>query len=262
MIATVNTTALANNVAGLIRDFGQMQQRQVPYALRQATNATVRDAAEELELRWIGRSFRASPRGLAWIRRHVKALHEGSVLSREYGTGKASVAIIPPGGAKLAGFDRYRGSLVAMMERGGATPGPKRFGGRAVGAGMSDLGRFPVPVRRPGVGQPYPLRLYPINLGLSSRTGIAKRTVGGALKGKHRTFLVPIANNPGHSMVLQRFGKQRDDVQHLFWVQRETRIPARPFFFANVERSIVQRLGVHFPAAMQHALWNRGAYTG
>lgn len=250
------------SVAALIKDFGAMQQKQLPFALRDAMNASVVDSQSTVQLA-MKRSFSAGPAGMKWIQRHVKVIKVGARLGREYGgSGGAALAVIPPGGAKLAGWERYRGSLVAMMEAGGLTPGPKRFGGRAGGA-MSDFGRYAIPIRRPGHPQPYPRSLYPVNLGLSSRTGISgRRAVGGGLRGKHRTYLVPMRNNPGHSMVFQRFGKQRDDSQPLFWIQQQTRVPARPYFFANAQRVITVRFGVHFPAAMEHALFGRGAYRG
>lgn len=252
------------HVAALTADFGAMQQRQVPYAVKWAANATVRDASDRMTLA-VKQSFSAGPRGMAWIQRHVKALPVGAPLAREYGgSGAAALGIIPPAGrsaSRFASWERYRGSLVPLMEVGGPTPGPRRFGGRAGGAG-SDLGRYAVPIRRPGHPQPYPLSLYPVNLGLASRMGISGRTVGGALRGKRRTYLVPMRNNPGHSMVFQRFGQERDATQPIFWVQRETRVPARPYFFANARRAIEQRFTVHFPFAMEQALFGKGAYTG
>ena len=261
MIA-INHQGVREQIKRLTADFGTLQNKQVPFALKWAGNATMRDGADRVALR-MKSTFSAGPRGMAWIQRHVKALREGAPLAREYGgSGGAALAIIPPGGAKLAGWDRYRGSLVAMTEGGGPTPGPKRFGG-AGQSGMSDLGRFPIPIRRKGTPQPYPLQMYPVNLGLSSRTGISgRRAVGGGLRGKLRTYLVPMRNNPGHSMIFQRFGKDRDATQPLFWIQRETRVPARPFFFETAKAAIAQRFGVHFPAAMEQALFGRGGYAG
>lgn len=252
----------SKSVMALVKDFGQMQMRQVPWAFKWAANATVRDTVDPVRMR-MRQLFNAGPRGRRWMENHVRALRDGSYVAREYGgSGSAAVAVIPPGGAKAAGWERYRGSLLPMFERGGPTPGPKRFGGRAGGA-MSDFGRYAIPIRRPGHPQPYPRSLYPVNLGLSSRTGISgRRAVGGGLRGKHRTYLVPMRNNPGHSMVFQRFGKQRDDSQPLFWIQQQTRVPARPYFFANAQRVITVRFGVHFPAAMEHALFGRGRYNG
>lgn len=250
------------SVAALVKDFGTLQAKQLPWALMWASNATVADAEDNVVLS-MKRMLPASSRGRTWIHRHVKVMKQGSRLSREHGSGKggAAIGIIPPGGVKLAGWDRYRGSLVAMMENGGLTPGPRRFGGRASGA-MSDLGRYAIPIRRRGQFSPLPLSMYPINLGLSSRTGISKRTVGGALRGKQRTYMVPIRNSPGNALILQRYGKERDATQPLFWTQRETRVPRRPYFFAVVDAAVKQRFGLHFQHAMEQALWKRGAYTG
>lgn len=255
-------TDCASSVAALLKDLSTIEQRQVPWALKWASDAAVADAEGTVRLA-MKRSFSAGPAGMRWIQRHVKAVRTGGRLSREYGGGPgAALVVVPPGGAKLAGWERYRGSLVAMMEGGGLTPGPKRFGGRASGAN-SDFGRYAIPIRRPGHPQPYPRRMYPINLGLASRTGISgRRAVGGGLRGKHRTYLVPMQNNRGHSMVFQRFGPQRDDTQPIFWIQQQTRVPARPYFFANAQRAIAQRFGVHFPHALEQALHGRGAYRG
>ncbi len=248
------------SVASLTKDFGELQNKQLPWAMKWAANATVEDAGDKVLTR-MKAILPGSARGRAWIHQHLKVMRHGSRLSREHGNGGAALGIIPPGGVKLAGWERYRGSLIAMMENGGLTPGPKRFGGRASG-GASDFGRYAIPIRRRGTFSPYPLQLYPINLGLSSRTGITRRTVGGALRGKERTFLVPIKNSPGNSMVFQRYGKERDAASPLFWVQRDTRVPKRPYFFATAEASVKQRFAVHFPHAMEQALWKRGAYTG
>lgn len=261
MIA-INHQHLRDQIEKITADFGTLQNKQAPYAIRWAAEATVTDAADRVRLR-MKQSFSAGPRGMRWIQNHVRALKVGDKWGREYGgSGGAALAIIPPGGARVAGPERYRGSLVAMMERGGPTPGPKRFGGSGQ-SGMSDLGRYPVPIRRRGTPEPYPRKMYPVNLGLSSRTGIdGRRAVGGSLRGKHRTYLVPMRNNPGHSMIFQRFGKERDATQPIFWIQRQTRVPARPYFFDTAQRAITQRFGVHFPAAMEHALFGRGRYNG
>jgi hypothetical protein len=257
------TYDVRSNVDELIKDFGTLQLKQAPWAVKWAANATVVDAADKVTLKMTN-TFNAGPRGMRWIHRHVKAMNVGSRLAREYGgQGGAALGIIPPGGAKMAAWARYRGSLVAMMERGGPTPGPRRFGGAMGGSGpMSDLGRYPVPIRRPGHPEPYPRSMYPVNLGLSARTGISTRVVGGGLRGKRRTYLIPMRNNPGHSMIFQRFGKERDATMPIFWVQRETRVPARPFFFDTAQRSMAQRFPIHFEHAMQQALFGRGAYRG
>ncbi len=248
------------SVAELIKDFGTLQHKQLPWAMKWASNATMTDVGDDVVFK-MKRTFNAGARGMRWVHRHVKVMKQGSRLSREYGKGGAAVGIIPPGGVKLAGWERYRGSLVAMMEQGGPTPGPRRFGGRASG-GSSDLGRYAIPVRRKGVPQPFPLRMYPINLGLSSRTGISTRTVGGALRGQRRTYMVPMLNSPGNAMIFQRYGKERDATQPLFWTQRDTHVRRRPYFFGTAEASVKQRFAVHFPHAMEQALWKRGAYTG
>ncbi len=259
---TINHAGVREQIKRLTADFGTLQAKQAPFAIKWAAEASVTDASDRVRLR-MKQTFNAGPRGMRWIQNHVRALREGDRWGREYGgSGGAALAIIPPGGALAAGPERYRGSLIAMFERGGPTPGPKRFGG-AGQSGMSDLGRFPIPIRTPGTPQPYSKAMYPVNLGLSSRTGISgRRAVGGAMRGKRRTYLVPIVNAPGHSMIFQRYGKERDATQPIFWVQRQTRVPARPFFFATAEQAIGQRFGVHFPAALQHALFGRGRYVG
>lgn len=261
MIA-INHQGVREQVKKLTADFGALQNKQAPYAIKWAAEASVVDAKDRVALR-MKQSFSAGPRGMRWIQSHVRALKVGDKWGREYGgSGGAALAIIPPGGPSVAGPERYRGSLVAMMERGGLTPGPKRFGGSGQ-SGTSDLGRFPIPIRRPGTPQPYPKAMYPVNLGLSSRTGISgRRAVGGGLRGKRRTYLVPIRNAPGHSMIFQRFGKERDATQPIFWIQRQTRVPARPYFFDTAQFAIAQRFAVHFPAAMEHALFGRGRYNG
>lgn len=264
MILAINARA---GVEALTRDFGQLQMKQAPYAARWAIDATMRDADQAVRNRMQQR-FVASPRGLRWLQNHVKVLGPNSTLGRSlHGKSGADtqlrgyIGIIPPGGISSAGWERYRGSLVAMMERGGATPGPKRFGGSGQ-SGMSDLGRFPIPIRRPGTPSPYPKAMYPVNLGLSSRTAISgKRAVGGGLRGKRRTYLVPIRNSPGNAMIFQRYGRGKgSDSMPIFWTQRDTRLPARGYFFPTVDAVVQTRLGTHFAAAMQQALWGRGRY--
>lgn len=251
-------------LAELKKDFGTLQNKQAPFAVRWAANATVNDASDKVSLS-IRRSFSAGSTGMSWIQRHVKALRVGSNLAREHGgSGAAAVGIIPPGGrssGRVADWTRYRGSLVPLMELGGPTPGPRRFGG-AGQSGQADYGRYAIPIRRKGQPSPYPKELYPVNLGLSSRTGISKRTKGGALRGKQRTYMVRMLNSPGNAMVFQRFGNESDATQPLFWTQRETRVPRRPYFFATAEASITLRFPIHFGHAMEQALFGRGAYRG
>lgn len=253
---------VVHGVDALLETFGTMQQRQIPFAAKWAFAAAAKDGANAVRNSIRQKFGRSSSGGLAYLLRHVQEFGPNSKTAREFGgQGGYGVGIFPPTQkGNYAGWSRYRGSLLAMMERGGPTPGPKRFGGAGMG-GTSDMGRYPIPIRRPGQPSPYPKSLYPINLGLSSRVGIdGRRSVGGGLRGKKRTFMVPIVNSPGNAMIFQRFGRGKgSDVMPLFWTQRNTRLPARNFFFAQARAAIEGRVVHHFKAAMAQALWGRGA---
>lgn len=245
----------------LIEHLGTMQRKQLPWAMRWALEATTRDGANAVE-NAIQQRFHASPQGMRWMLRHVKRFAPSSRLARGIGgSGGYGVGIVPPGGRKgnYAGWSRYRGSMLPMLEAGGPTPGPKRFGGAASGA-TSDYGRYAIPVRRHTDRTRIPMSLWPVNLGLSSRVGIERgRNVGGGLRGKRRTFMVPIVNSPGNAMIFQRFGRgPGSDVMPLFWTQRDTHLPARRYFFPTMQRVIDTRLASNFKRAMEHALFNKG----
>ncbi len=261
------------NVNDLVRDLGAVATKQAPYAVRNATDADANDAGQALR-NVMRQRFRTSPQGWRWIEHHIRVLKTGQrIAAREIGRVRTSragggdmrawVGIIPPASkGEAAGWERYRGSFIAAMEEGGPTPGPRRFGGSASGA-LSDYGRYPVPVARYTDRPRFPLRMWPVNLGLSSRQSIEGGMRGGHPRGKHRTFLVPIANAPGHSMIFQRFGRGKgSDVMPLFWVTSQTRLPARRYFFPTVQLIVNTRTDVHLRASLDRALFGRGAYRG
>jgi hypothetical protein len=247
------------NVNEFLADMGNMRLKQAPFAVRQAINATAAAAADVTRTS-IRKSFRTSPRGLKYLLDHVKVLGPNSRLGRTHlpsggdHSYRAYLAILPPEGkGQLAGWDRYRGSLLPMLEEGGATPGPRPFGGNPA------FGRYAVPVM--GDQRPrWPMALFPINLGLQSRRGIAGPLTVGGLRGKQRTFLLPILNSPGNAIILQRRGKHKKSVRALFWTQQHTRLPARRYFFPTVVPFVQQNLPVHLRRAMDHALFSRGTY--
>lgn len=253
----------------VLAGMGELQRKQAPFAVKWAINAVAADVGQATR-NAIQQKFRTSPAGLKFLLAHVQVAGVGQgrqwkrmgVRATEDQFMSAMVGVVPPGGkGQHASWQRYRGSLLAMLEGGGPTPGPKRFGGRESGA-ASDYGRYAIPVRRPTDRTPVPLRLYPINLGLSARRTVEGPMRGGSLRGKHRTFLMPIANSPGNAMIFQRYGRERDALMPLFWTQRETRLPARRYFFPTAERVVDTRLSMHLGRSMRQALFGRGAYRG
>ncbi|MHB1297280.1 MAG: hypothetical protein ACYC0B_02025 [Gemmatimonadaceae bacterium] len=254
------------HVNELIADLGTMGMKQAPFAVRQGIDATARDAGQAVK-NIMRQRFRYSAVGWKWIESHVKVMKTGQEMAaREIGKTRTSragggdmrawVAIIPPPAkGELASWSRYRGSFIAAMEAGGPTPGPRDFGGRL------GLGRYAVPITKYDERPRFPLAMFPINLGLSSRRSVEGPMTRGSLVGKRRTFLLPIVNAPGHAVIFQRYGRKKNsDVMPLFWTQNETRLPARRYFFSTVEMVVRTQLTGHLSRAMEHALFSRGAY--
>lgn len=257
-----------SNVDDLVRDLGTMGMKQAPFAVRDAIEVTAINVGRALETKML-QTFRGSVQGRGWIRDHVKVFRPGGsrLLGSLVGSSRAQatsrtdariwIGVIPPGTRGLnAGFDRYRGSLLPMMERGGMTPGPRAFGGNAA------YGRYAVPVARYDSRPRHPLSLWPINLGLQARRSISGPLTSGGLRGKHRTYLVPITNAPGHAMIFQRFGKGKgSDSMPIFWTMPQTRVPSRPYFLSTVQPLVQQILPIHLRRSLDHALFSRGSYA-
>lgn len=255
-------------IEGTLGAIGEMQRRQAPAAIRWTVNALAADIKQATR-NTIQQKFRTSAQGLRFLQNHVQILgaHPGARTPRGtgarraaiYGTAgrdmsmRAAVGVFPPEGkGQFADWARYRGSLLAAMEEGGPTPGPRDFGGKL------GLGRYAIPIVKQAARPRMPLRLWPINLGLQSRQGIEGPRTKARLFGKRRTYLIQIA--PGHSMVFQRYGRERDATLPLFWTEPTTRLPARRFFFSTADRIVATRLTMHMRAAMQQALFGRGSY--
>lgn len=240
-----------------------VEKKQAPWALKWAVETTAADATRAVQ-DVIRRRFEASTRGMQFLLNHVKVLTPGSPLFRIHASSRPDsgfrlmVGVIPPEGkGQNAGWSRYRGSLLPMMEDGGPTPGPRDFGG------VVGLGRYAIPDRRPTDRTPVPMSMFPINLKLQARQSIEGPVRGGGLRGKRRTFLLPIANNPGRAVIFQRYGRGRNsDVMPLFYTQPQTRLPARRFFFSTAMRTINQTIGAHARGAMMQAVHGTGRYTG
>lgn len=248
------------HVESAVQAFGTLGQKQAPYIVRWTVNALARDIVQGTKNAIAGR-FKASPAGLRFLTNHVRIITPGSSMFQRFGTTgrdmsmRALVGVVPPEGkGQNVGWSRYRGSLLAMMEEGGATPGPRPFGG------LIGFGNYAVPVRRPSDRSPIPLRMYPINLGLQARQSIEGGLTTGALRGKQKTYLVRTGSNEG--MIFQRFGKARDDTMPLFNTRAQTRLPARRYFYPTAERIVATRLSAHLRGATSQAIFGRGAYRG
>lgn len=246
--------------APLLYGLRDADRRQVPFALRWAVNALAREAVDATKAA-IQQRFTASGPGLKFLLNHVVVLAPGSRYGRIHlpagtdGRYSAFVGVIPPEGkGQFASWNRYRGSLLAMMEQGGATPGPRDVGG------VVGYGRYPIPIARLGARPRMELRLWPINLGLQSRQSIAGGRSVAQIKGKRRTYVVQI--RPGESIVFQRFGRGRDDTMPLFYAEQQTQLPARRFFFPTAVRVVSERFALHAQAALTQAIHGSGAYTG
>lgn len=255
-------------VDALVKDLGAVALKQAPFAVRQAIDATAADAGQALT-NIMRQRFRHSARGWRWIKSHIRVMKTGDQMAaREIGSARTSRAgggdmrawvgiIPPPGKGDVAGFTRYRGSLLAAMEAGGPTPGPRDVGG------VIGLGRYVIPVAPYDARPRFPLAMFPVNLGLSARQGIAGPMRRGGLKGKRRTFVTAILNSPGNAMIWQRYGRGKgSDLMPIFWTQNTTRLPARRYFFSTVELVTRTRLDMHLGRSLDHALFGRGRYRG
>lgn len=251
-------------VRPLINDFmtdmGAMRLKQLPYARNWMVNQLAWDIRQGTR-NTIQQKLRTSPRGLRFLLNHVRVLNPRSVRGRANlpdgtdGEGRAFVGIIPPGGkGEHAGWSRYRGSLLAMLEAGGRTPGPRDFGG------VMGLGRYAIPERRPTDRTPVPMRMFPINLGLQARRSIEGKLTPGQLRGKRRTFL--IKRSEGRSTIFQRYGRERDAITPLYHTIPQAHLPGRHYFYPTAQWIVDTRAAMHLQLAMEHALFARGAFRG
>ncbi len=246
-------------VSQFLLTLGELGTKQAPFVVRDAVNATARDVAAGLKEE-IARRFVTSPAGLRFLQSRVKVITPNTPLGRIYAQGRdlrlgALVGVVPPEGkGQFAGFDRYRGLLLPMMEAGGLTPGPRDVAGRL------GFGRYAIPIVRPGMRPRMPLNLWPINLGLQARQSIEGRRTVAQIKGKRRTYVVQM--RAGEAIIFQRFGRERDDTTPLFATKQQTRLPARRFFLPTAQRIARVRLSHHLDASLSHALFGRGTYRG
>jgi hypothetical protein len=244
----------------VLEAMGQVQLKQAPFAVRWAINAVAADVAQATR-NTIQQKFRGSPAGMAFLLRHVKVIGNSTMMARRLGAQngdgqmRALVGVVPPAGkGETASWSRYRRSLLPMLEQGGPTPGPREFGG------VTGLGRYWIPERRPSDRTPIPLRMFPINLKLQARRSIEGRLSPAVLRGKQRTFL--IKRGEGRATIFQRYGRERDAITPLFHTQPTAQLPARRYFFPTAQRIVDTRLSMHLQRAMQHALFGRGTYRG
>lgn len=253
------------NVDDFIRGFSREELRQARYAVRWALHATAEDV-RSATVNGFTRRFFASSRGFKWMQDHVKVLGTSALSRTVIPAGAAGdrhrvfVGVIPPEGkGTLAGWDRYRGSLLPMMEEGGLTPGPRDIGG------VVGLGRYAIPVGRLGLRPRLPQALWPIMLRLqASRYTIeanrGKRTgeslIAGRVRGLRRTYVVPLRS--GESMIFQRTGKRT--TRALLYAKHQTRVPARHYFFPTAVKVVHDKLAMHLSAAMRQAVHGRGQY--
>jgi hypothetical protein len=211
-------------------------QRQLPYAISRAINATANDLRDtmrqEVMLRFM---VRAGHQAFIQKSIQVKSYSDKSqaVIAAEVGTGF-------PGGRDLLG--KFEAGGQKRMVDPYAPP------------------HIPTPTLRRSPASNVPQAMYPSTLGLVPvRTTIGVRiprwhkTASGKLqiKGARRTFVI---GEPGADVwgVFQRTGKR---TIHMIWLYRQmTPVPARLGFVKTAESVVATRWPPNFEAAFAQAL--------
>lgn len=247
----------SRSVAALIKDFGAMQQKQVPFAIRLAFQRTAeegRDAARQAARR--GLIIRSA--GFDKLLANAIIMNETRNASEQYGGKRFSVEA-----RSRIGKSR---SLLPWLEDAGA-----RTSIRSIGQFGSAVA---VPVRG-GATQVIPKNLYPSATGLGGTTftipqrpatGVQRGSRGqvigsvgtaGRMRGKKRTFIIvkPGGMSVGGT-IFQRTGDGDRDIRPLFLVRKQVRVRGRQYFFTSVEKVVRDRLAINFQGAMQAALWS------
>lgn len=248
-----------SNIPQIIEEFGAMQRKQVPFALRLSLARTAEEARDAARQRVFQRGF--------------------TMRSRSFATMIAnSIVIERPAASEADPRRRYRfqvitdsrlgkgkRSLMPWLEEGGLRTSPRMLGplGRAVA----------IPVRNSPMDV-VDRKLYPSATGIGGTNftipqrpskGVQRGSrgqivgsvgVSGRMKGKRRTFLVMKPGVQGTGTVFQRTGSGPRDIRALFLMRPHARVAGRNFFFPSVERVVRDRFLINFQGALQAALWS------
>lgn len=264
---------VARGLEELIADFGAMQRKQVPFALRMALQRTAEEARDAVRQRIMQRGF------------NFRSSNAVNYLANAIIVERPSMSDTAPGSrykftvmaASKAGRSKSR-SLLPWLEEGGLRKSPRMIGpyGKAVA----------VPIRT-GPMDVIPRKLYPSATGIGG-TGftIPQRSargkhigargqlvgsvgVSGRMFGKYRTFLLPNSRGSLTSgTIFQRTGTGDRDIRPLFSVRPSVQVQGRRYFFATVQRIHRERFEINFRGAMRAALFsgeigrNRGVRVG
>lgn len=232
------------SVAALIKDFGSLQQRQVPYALSRTINKMLLN---------IQQSQREAHQRVFTVRRATFLNRLVKINSGDWATK-----------AKLLGRVGYQGEradLLAKFEEGG----PKRTlsGAKPWVPSAARRNKADVITR---ANRPKGLGLKPFLVGVQSGFSI--------YKGDKRTFMIRARDGSG--VVLQRYGnrprgkKKRqpaingvrlnrpDGTRTLFvYLRRSPVLPASLGFLRRAETVLDRTMALTFREEMQAALWGR-----
>jgi hypothetical protein len=251
MIVTMDAS---KSVADLIKEFGRMQQKQAPFAMRLALRRTAEEARDAVRNRVYQRGFKIRSASFA------RMLSRAIVIEQPRASTGASSRYVQ---RIVVNSNVGKGrSLMPWLEAGGTRSSRRNIGPFA--------NAVAVPLRSGPMGV-VPRNLYPSATGIGGTTftipqrpakgvhrGARGQIIGsvgwsGRVKGKRRTFMIESA---GGGMIFQRVGKADNALRALFTVRMQVQVPGRFFFFKTAERVISERLVTNFRGALQAALWS------
>lgn len=259
-----NSASLMDQIAELTKDFGQMQRRQVPFALRLAIKRTAEEARDAVRNRIFQRGFRFRTANAVNYLANAIIIERPTVSDSDPSTRTKHTIIAE----SKAGRSKSR-SLLPWLEEGGTRTSLREIGPPGV------FGRaLAIPVRSSPVAQ-VPKGMFPAGLRLQQALYTIRRggkTVDnhpGRLRGKRRTFVLPDASRGrGFATIFQRVGKGPRDLVPLFLVRPSAQVQGRRYFFSTIQRTMGQRFAINFRGAMHAALFsseigrNRGVRVG
>lgn len=216
------------DIGPMVRFSEYTRQRQYPFALSLALNATANDMQQAIRNRVEGgRQFTIrSSQSRQFLLRQIRRNR-----GEDFATKRSLVARV-----RIQNSGKRGSSLLSLVDQGGLRT--TRF---AIDASITQAKDLPIP-QRPTPTAKVSRTLYPGRLNL-------KRT-GKALRGDRRTFVVKTAT--GDTLLLQRRSKRV--VRTLFVLQRSANMRARNFFAPAAESAAITRFDINLQAGLRRAL--------
>lgn len=217
----------------------RVNQQVIPRAVATGLNDTVKDVQASVRA---GVASRFTVRNPGFINRLIKIGREDFARADKH---EAIVRIQGP--ETVLGSDQRAASILTKHEEGGTFL-------------KSPTEPFypPSHALRPTPQTVIPRRLYPSALGISARRTIEGGFTAPSMRGKSRTFAVPIGNAKGATPgIYQREGGEgadRNDIQLLWLFVQRIKLKPRLRFYQTGNEVVTERGAQHLATALERAL--------